>query len=492
MDNIMTPRNSYINTEIIDNLIEYEEFFLIKNNNVFKFSIEKTNINNINIRCKNYEIYLNENDLSILTNSLFNNIDEAYEYIINRFENNKVSIKNININKEMKLLISFLNYNNKKNIEITLVYNKENKNLILNDLKNKYKELKNEVNYLKEKFQLLKNEINNLKNNSGAKSINFLNDITNNSNTYTSLDNTFSVFKSIDNILYLIYSNKKKSIISYNLNNNKEIKEIKNAHEQYITNFRYYLDNINRKDLLISVSMHDNNIKLWNINNWECLLNIKNINNKGILNSACFLNNKEKLYILTSNYNYNNSESIKVYDFNGNKISEINDSNDETFFIDTYYNNKLSRNYIITGNEGYIKSYDYNDNNLYHKYYDKDNYGHLSLTINDNDKDIKLIESSCDGYIRIWNFDSGNLLNKLKISNDKLFGICLWDNNYLFVGCKDKTIKLIDIQNNKIISSLIGHNDFVISIKKINHPQYGQCIISQGFDNKIKLWNNIN
>ena len=238
--------------------------------------------------------------------------------------------------------------------------------------------------------------------------------------------------------------------------------------------------------------MCDNNIKLWNINNWECLLNIKNINNKGILNSACFLNNNEKLYILTSNYNYNNSESIKVYDFNGNKISEINDSNDETFFIDTYYNNKLSRNYIITGNEGYIKSYDYNDNNLYHKYYDKDNYGHLSLTINDNDKDIKLIESSCDGYIRIWNFDSGILINKLKISNDKLFGICLWDNNYLFVGCKDKTIKLIDIQNNKIISSLIGHNDFVISIKKINHPQYGQCIISQGFDNKIKLWNNIN
>ena len=33
-------------------------------------------------------------------------------------------------------------------------------------------------------------------------------------------DNNFSVFKSINNIIYLIYANKKKSIVSYNLINN--------------------------------------------------------------------------------------------------------------------------------------------------------------------------------------------------------------------------------------------------------------------------------
>ena len=64
----------------------------------------------------------------------------------------------------------------------------------------------------------------------------------------------FIVFKSLNNILYLIYSNNNKSIISYNIIDNKKINEIKNAHEDYISSFRYYLDNINQRDLVISLS----------------------------------------------------------------------------------------------------------------------------------------------------------------------------------------------------------------------------------------------
>ena len=35
-------------------------------------------------------------------------------------------------------------------------------------------------------------------------------------------------------------------------------------------------------------------------------------------------------------------ESIKVFDFNGKKIKEMNDSKDNTVFIDSYYDNKIS------------------------------------------------------------------------------------------------------------------------------------------------------
>ena len=58
--------------------------------------------------------------------------------------------------------------------------------------------------------------------------------------------------------------------------------------------------------------------------------------------------------------------------------------------------------------------------------------------MNVNEKQIQLIESSYDGNIRIWNFDSGIVLNKIKISEDRLYGICLWDNDYLFIGYRDK------------------------------------------------------
>ena len=31
----------------------------------------------------------------------------------------------------------------------------------------------------------------------------------------------------------------------------------------------------------MSVSRNDNNIKIWNVNNWECIQNFTNINNVG-------------------------------------------------------------------------------------------------------------------------------------------------------------------------------------------------------------------
>ena len=70
--------------------------------------------------------------------------------------------------------------------------------------------------------------------------------------------------------------------------------------------------------------------------------------------------------------------------------------------------------------------------------------------------------------------------------------MCLWNDNYLFVGCKDETIKLIEIKKGLIIKSLTGHNDYVLTIKKIIHPEYGECLISQNCEeSEIKLWINV-
>ena len=62
---------------------------------------------------------------------------------------------------------------------------------------------------------------------------------------------------------------------------------------------------------------------------------IENITNYACLNSACFLNDNNKSYIITcfAIYNTNESEPIKVFDFKGNKIKEINDSKDKIMHI---------------------------------------------------------------------------------------------------------------------------------------------------------------
>ena len=233
---------------------------------------------------------------------------------------------------------------------------------------------------------------------------------------------------------------------------------------------------------------------MWQIKNWECLLNINNVNKVGYLDSACFLYHNNNNYIITSNSNKNGfSEPIKIYDFEGKKIKEIIHSNKKTYFIDIYYdyNSNINNNniYIITGSQNCIRTFNYNENQLYKKYYDYINGAHICVVVYKNNKELKLIESCDDGNIRIWDFHSANLLKKIKISAQFIFGICLWNNNYIYVGCEDKTIKLIEINKGLIVKNLSGHNDDVLSINKIILPNYGECLISQGRKNdQIKLW----
>ena len=109
------------------------------------------------------------------------------------------------------------------------------------------------------------------------------------------------------------------------------------------------------------------------------ILNIINIYKFDYLQSACFLINNYESSIITCNIS--NQEPIKVFDFKGNKKKEINDSKDISYFIDVYYDNNLFKNYIITSNENDVKSYDYNENKLYHQYSNnKESY--LNIIIN--------------------------------------------------------------------------------------------------------------
>ena len=324
------------------------------------------------------------------------------------------------------------------------------------------------------------------------KTITYLKDITNDSYTIFGTDNTFLIFKSINSIIYLIYSTINKSIILYNILNNNKITEIKSAHKEYITNFRHFLHKKNKTDLIISISGYDNNIKLWNINDIQCILNLENVYNEGYIYSACFLYeiNIKEIYIISSSYNIYDSEPIKVFNLKGQKIKEIKNSNDETFFIETYYDNENNKIYIITGINSCIKSYDYYKNEIYKKYCDNENtMANCSIIIYDKEKIVKLISSSYDGNIRIWNFHKGNILNKYKVFDYQINGICLWNKDYLVVGCLDQSMKIIDLIKGEIIKELKNHNDQVITIKKIFIEKYGKCLVSQGlYNDQIKLW----
>ena len=313
-------------------------------------------------------------------------------------------------------------------------------------------------------------------------------------NSY-SYDNTFCVFKSINDIVLLIYAKKNRSIIIYNLIGFKIVSEIKKAHKKYIKRISHFLDQENKRDLVMSMTGISNNIKIWDINYLELIVNIKNINKHSELISACFLNDNNQIYILAMySLEYCN---LKVFDLKGNMQKKIENCKEVSYYINTYYDDKLGKNYIITGNDGFCQSYDYTGNKLYHKYCDNDNdkfensiiYHHHFATISSQKEIVKLIESntSNDCYIRIWNFHSGELLKKIKINNIP-YCTCLWSNNYCVIGCFKGNINVLDLNEDKIIKDIVI-DDILICIKKINHPKFGECLLTQEeVDGKIKLW----
>lgn len=322
--------------------------------------------------------------------------------------------------------------------------------------------------------------------------IKFLKNVINDSSLNEKYVHNFIGIKSIYDIFYIIYVNKYNSIICFNLYDNKKIIEIKNAHRSNITYIRYFFDTIKSRDLIISISASQLNIKLWNINNWECLSNIENIYRDGSIKSACFLKENNQNYILASNsksFIQCGCYPIKVYDFLGNQIKEVAGSDSEINYIDSFYDNKLCKNYIITDNIVFLISYDFNEDKLYHIYYDNHYSRFYSFIIIDCNNIINLVASGLDGLIKIWNFHSKELLNIIKVSDRILLDICLWNDNYLFIGCGDGKIYLINLKSANVIKSFEGNQEYFFSIKTIIHPVFGHCLLYQGnIKNNIILW----
>ena len=322
-------------------------------------------------------------------------------------------------------------------------------------------------------------------NKTDAKSIKYPYHIIKDPLQYNFIDNAFSICTLKNGNIYLVYSTRNNSIISFDLLNFHKLNEIKQAHKGEITNIRYYYDIININDLILSTSSIDSTIKIWSLKNFKCILNLENIYEGGNIYSACFITDNGKNYIASSNYEMDNLYPIRIYDFDKKIVKEIDDSKDMIFKIDSLYDKKSSKNYIITCSYGFEKSYNFQENKLYRKYHDNDDCAHFDFLIHEYDDKIQLIESSELGTIRFWNFHSGNLMKKVTL--DECFHmIYLWNNDYLFAGILN-VVKLIDLKKGTIDKTLDDNQKDVNNVKGFIHPKYGKCLLSQNYEGII-LW----
>ena len=328
------------------------------------------------------------------------------------------------------------------------------------------------------------------------------------------------VFKSVYDLILVVFIGKNYSIITYNLIDNKKIFEIRKTN-QTLNELKHFLDKNNKRDLVSSISMHDNNIKVWNFNNLECILNIDfRIGNFFLnLNSVCFLNNGNDIHLIVSSINMPQTQLIHIYNLRGNKIKELNNDKLQNYFV-TFYDDKFSKNYIIISTNADIRALDYNDNKIVKHYtpvneqpvkvtsiknvelnrklHFDDNHvftnieyskGPLYIMVKKCGNITKLFAVMKENTVKIWNFHTTKLLDEINISKTIIKSICLWDEENLLIGTGGG-LKLIDLNKNKLIKNYTD----VVHIDRMDIctiPKYGKCLITENY-NEMNLWINKN
>ena len=459
-----------------------KEYYLSDNNKTYKFIIEKTNNNNISIKHNNYAKLINDSNIKDFKFPNINNINDAYNFLINKFQSNKVKIKEIHNNLNIKLeiipnisLILPINKNQSiVNAKNRITSAKNNTKLNINDnSKDNPEQLKLYNTLIKGSFCAEKYYIFNQ-----TIEVNFV--------------PTMDAFISIDTkIPYIVYIKDKSNIVFYSSISNQITSTIKEAHGFIIIiNIRHYL--YDKKDIILSASF-DSNIKLWKTRTLECLLEIENANANKLI-SACLFMDKMQYYIAEVNQYCN----IRVFDMNKKLIKEFPKSGRYGHYFESYFSKSTSNNYFLYCGRGFLESYDYNKGKLFNNYdkntkNNKDIYYHF--VIYDNGIKVKLLAACSKGHvkgtIKIFNFNSAELL--FEIESDKnawanFSSLCLWNNNYLFVANEKYSLKVIDLEKEKIIKTFPKEGENGIFVKMLHHPIYGKCILSQHKDETIKLW----
>ena len=295
----------------------------------------------------------------------------------------------------------------------------------------------------------------------------------------------FFVSKNKENVLaYIDANSENKSIIFYDIDNNKEIKKINNAHNEAIHIIKYY--DYSLYDLILSSSSNDD-IKIWNYNECLNILTISKVFNDYSLGafSSCLIIDKNIAHIFC----VGNQKYIKVYDANGKIFKNIGKNDESRRYIDSCEINK--KKYIISGGNKGVTVFNYPDLTEYHRFIENNdsNFHNYAKIIKINFI-YNLIGVGDFNKIKIWDFFNKTLITNLSANNSSGFGGFITINNrYLIICSFDGSIKEFDIQKIILIKSFDKqHPSEALGIKIIKDKNGKIYLVNYGRDENMFLW----
>ena len=166
-----------------------------------------------------------------------------------------------------------------------------------------------------------------------------------------------------------------------------------------------------------------------------------------------------------------------------------NTNNNSLYYLLSWYNNRNNKYYIIQFSFKKIIINNLLEDELYSELSNEPEHDHYSGFIYYKDNNDYLFSSSGNGYINIWDLYNKKIYKIINTNGCKLAHIIEWNKKYIIVAdYNNKSFKIIDTENNSIYNINHEHKDKLACVKKINHPKYGESLLSASQDKTIKLW----
>ena len=278
-------------------------------------------------------------------------------------------------------------------------------------------------------------------------------------------------------------------ILLITLKDNKVIKKLEDHKDRVIT-IRYFQEPNSKKDYLISAD-RNHIVIVWDLNDF-CKIFEAKINYDSYIYSTLLIFYLNNIYAVISTLGGGSTKIINLKD--KSKSIDINNTyNLPVYFLSYWYNKKSNQFIIIQCGQKVILMTEFPNNKVYDTFNSSDKYPYnlSALVFTSGERDL-LAVSATFGLITIYDLEQKKIMLKIMIDNVFLYNFIKWNDNYLFV---------LDCSNKKIINFNIKDNEFRQEddiqlpelyfdrfIKKVNHPTYGESLITVGIDWKIKLF----
>ena len=283
------------------------------------------------------------------------------------------------------------------------------------------------------------------------------------------------------------------------LKDNKEIRKLE-GHNDRILTCRYFKDPSSENDYIISAD-RKSKVIVWDISNdFNKKLDI-DLEYEAFIYSCLLIfdENQNRMLAVASSISSNNI--TKVIDCQTRTIEEIQESRDtNVYYLDCWKNTKPQDNtdtfIIIQCGKGKIIMSTFPGKQSYHVVETGENNPYVSggLVFKNKDKEL-FAASSTYGMVQIINLETKKTEFSIKLDDVHLYSFTKWNDYYLLlIDCLQKRIIVFDLEDGYQIKSkvLCPEMHFEKFIKKVEHPKYGESILSVGIDFKIKLFINRN